>query len=190
MHQMNVFDTGCFVSRSHCGSGWTQDMIWASAAPALGLFVLYTFIAVTKFVVWRHVRNYRKYHRESDVPPVWFVPFTGLFFFGCALGHLNDALVFVWPAYYWFAAVSWYTLIVSLIGTFGLVQFIVRFIVIFREREKYRLANIRTIREIKAALSKTAETPPVREVLPDPAFRDLVARLVLAANIDPQQIAP
>lgn len=189
MHQMNVFDTGCFVSRSHCGSGWTHDMIWASAAPAVGLFVLYTIVAVITFVVWRHVRNYRKYHHESEVPSVWFIPFTSLFFLGCALGHLNDALVFVWPAYYWFAAVSWYTLIVSLIGTFGLVQFVLRFIRIFKDREKHRLANINTIREIKAALSKTAETQPAKEVLPDPAFRELVARLVVAANIDPQQIA-
>jgi len=108
-----LFDATAFMTRDRCGDfpAWLVAL-WV--VPSVLLFLAYTAIACRKW--WTALAM-----RGTTFP--WWASLTvGGFFVGCGVGHLGDALAFVWPAYRFFAFWSCYTAVVSLVGVWAIVR--------------------------------------------------------------------
>jgi PAS domain S-box-containing protein len=102
----NLFSTEDFPPRWHCGE-WTAFNGWLNIASDLLIWVAYTGIGTTLFILVRRRRN----------PPFrGLVYLFGAFIFACGLTHLLEALLFWWPAYRFLGLVKALTAVVS-VGT-------------------------------------------------------------------------
>lgn len=105
-----LFDTSEFVTRSHCGTGWTSELTSIYRLAALVTFLSYLLIPF--ILVWAFFWNRKKHFSFGVVPPFGFITFSAFILF-CGLGHLCDVLVFNWAPYRLFVLIDCVTGITS-----------------------------------------------------------------------------
>jgi hypothetical protein len=115
-----LLDTTSFITRSHCGPGWTINLILASRLVNFLIFLAYFSIPLTLVCVWveisrrshasRVIRGVQEVLRESR----WVIGMFSTFIFACGLTHLCDVLVFDWAPYRLFTLVDTLTAIASI----------------------------------------------------------------------------
>jgi hypothetical protein len=105
-----LFDSSVFVPREVCGD-WSGGLATASKLADFFIFLPYAVIPFILIYFW--------YHRRDHVPkPIVLILFA-MFIIFCGWTHLNDILVFTWPAYRFFVLIkvitafcSMYTMII------------------------------------------------------------------------------
>lgn len=153
----HIFDTSPYLTRDHCGD-FPPFMLTAWFIASIGLFVLYTTIAVLEVGVWRRLRRSHAGFPHSSL--LWIAAF----FLGCGGGHLMNALAFRWPMYRAFVIWDWYTLITSIVGVYGVWRVAkwkvesVTFAAVrdeaLRQRDDAGIENVRLRAELKVANSR------------------------------------
>ncbi len=125
---MDLFDDHDFVTRDHCGSGWTPGLVVeaqvGSLLVALAYFLIPLFLAA---LLWR---------RWRDVPAKWMVVLFVIFIFLCGLTHLTDFFVFRWPAYRLFTRLRTLTALVS-IATAALLPRVISLVSVLKTPVEY-----------------------------------------------------
>lgn len=89
-----LLDTVNFVPRGSVGAGWTSSLIYAYKFANLVIACSYLSIPVTMIVFWHKRRN--------NLSHSWVVVLIAVFISMTGLMHLDDILVFYWPAYRFF----------------------------------------------------------------------------------------
>lgn len=102
---MWIFDSQLFLPRSHCGPGWTENLIFLNQFSNFTIFLSYFSIPISLFVLW--------YRRRRDLPSSYIFVLFAHFIFFCGITHLNDVLAFFWPAYRFFTIVDFITCVFS-----------------------------------------------------------------------------
>lgn len=102
-----LFDTSIFVTRDHCGPGWTKELIFFSNFCDFFIWISYFSIPVSLF--WWY------WYKKHKIPTSWMVILFVLFIFFCGCTHLNEILVFTWPAYRYFVFTKALTALLSTI---------------------------------------------------------------------------
>lgn len=106
----HLFDSTPWVPRDLCGA-WPAWLMYTGIAAALCIAAIYFGVFVWEMWTARSMRG-------TDYPR-WAAISIGLFFLGCAGGHLWDAVAFRWPAYRLFVCWELYTLATSVVGLFA-----------------------------------------------------------------------
>lgn len=101
-----LFDTAPFLTRSHCGVGWSGTLQATYVLANLTVAFTYFAILAQLSVLYRSKRQ--------DLPQPLALVLLGSFFFFCGLTHLSDVLVFRWAPY------RLYTLIFSTLAVLSL----------------------------------------------------------------------
>jgi amino acid transporter len=113
-----LLDTAPFVTRDHCGLGWTRDHIAVNQVANFLIFLAYFSIPVSLFNFMLRLRALRRpsVGRLLDVvrARVWMIACFMCFIAFCGLTHLMDVLVFGWAPYRFFTLVDAATAAVSL----------------------------------------------------------------------------
>lgn len=123
-----LFNTNAFVSRNNCGPGWTNWLI-ASYIIASALIALsYFFIPVYLLVLWEQGKR--------EISAHWILIFFVAFIGFCGLTHVNDVLVFFWPAYRWFTVGLWATALVSMGTAILLPRVVFSLITVYNENKR------------------------------------------------------
>jgi hypothetical protein len=91
-----LFDAAPFSPRSTCGPGWTDDLVRLSLVANGVIWLSYWSIAWQFARFWGRVRG--------RVGESWIILAIAGFVAACGATHLDDVLVFSWPAYRYFVA--------------------------------------------------------------------------------------
>lgn len=107
-----LLDTSDFVSRNHCGAGWTPWLVWWNQTANFRIFFAYSVIPILLLRGHRFAKANPNVSMESIPRTLWiaFMAFIVL----CGLTHACDVLVFRWPAYRLFTLIEEATADVSL----------------------------------------------------------------------------
>jgi len=89
-----LFDAVPFSPRSRCGPGWTDDLVRLSLSANAVIWLSYWSIA------WQFARFWGRVRRR--VGESWIILAIAAFVAACGTTHLDDVLVFSWPAYRYF----------------------------------------------------------------------------------------
>ena len=113
-----LWDTSEFVTRNHCGPGWTPELI--------SLYMISNaFIALAYFAI--QIALYFLYRKDWADPRasrmiVMFMTFIVL----CGLTHVGDAVVFYWAPYRLYMLISTLTAIAAAVTAFELPVLVTR----------------------------------------------------------------
>ncbi len=114
-----LFDTAPFITRNHCGPGWTDNLIVLSRLFNFLIFFAYFSIPMTLSFVWLEMRRRARTNvLVHDVQEIlresrWIIVMFVTFIFACGLTHLCDVLVFDWPPYRFFTLIDALTALAS-----------------------------------------------------------------------------
>ena len=103
---MWLFDSDCFMPRSHCGPGWTENLILINQFANFLIFLSYFSIPFSLFYLWAK--------RRADFPRSYLLIVFAAFIFFCGLTHFNDVVAFTNPIYRFFTLVDFLTSMFSL----------------------------------------------------------------------------
>lgn len=103
-----ITDSTVFMARTHCGVGWTPQLISVAMLSNFLIFLSYTSIPLTLLFL------NLKFRKLNEVPynPMIVTMFM-IFILSCGLGHLMDVLVFYWPMYRLFTIIDFITAVSS-----------------------------------------------------------------------------
>jgi uncharacterized membrane protein len=88
-----LMDTSDYVPRHLCGN-WPDDLRRASQVFDGLIFAAFVLIPLCAVALWRQRRN--------AMGGMWRLLVLAAFVLTCGVTHLNEILVFDWPAYRWF----------------------------------------------------------------------------------------
>ena len=100
-----LWDASDFLTRGHCGLGWTP---WLKHLYQLSNFVIffsYSYISLSLYSLYRK--------RKTDLPAPHLFALFSTFILLCGLMHLSDVIVFHWAPYRLFALLALLTAVVS-----------------------------------------------------------------------------
>ncbi len=136
---LQLFNTSDFVTRDHCGTGWTHGLIVAYIVSNLTIALAYFAIPAMLLVLYRSKRH--------DLPRpeilILFIAFIVL----CGFTHLTDVIVFFWPGYRLFTGFYAATAITS-IATACYLPSVVKTLVKLPSREYAHSLNDRLQTEL------------------------------------------
>lgn len=112
----SLFDPTGFTPRAHCGTGWTDALVWLHATS--DLFIWLAYVSIPLVLLY--------FTRRRDLPfPRLFILFA-LFILACGTTHLIDALIFQFPVYRFSGLMKGVTAVVSWSTVIALIQVIPR----------------------------------------------------------------
>lgn len=100
-----LFDVYSFMTRNHCGPGWTPALAYTYKFSNLVIAISYFSIPAMLVAFWRKRRN--------DAGGMYILILFACFIFFCGITHLTDVFVFYWPAYRLFTLIYAITAITS-----------------------------------------------------------------------------
>jgi len=115
-----LWDTSEFVTRNHCGPGWTPELI--------GLYIVsHAIIALAYFAI--PIELYFLYRKDWDDPHTTrvFAMFMS-FIFLCGLTHLSDVAAFYWVPYRLYTLLYVITAIASAVTALNLPFLVARLV--------------------------------------------------------------
>jgi hypothetical protein len=121
-----LFDSSLFLTRDHCGPGWTHSIQVAYMIANSVIAISYFAIPVEFAILYRSKRQ------ELPQPQVLLLVIGFIFF--CGLTHASDVLVFYWAPYRFYTAIFLITALLSL-GTALYIPSAIRKIVLLPGRE-------------------------------------------------------
>jgi hypothetical protein len=127
-----LFDSSQFMTRSHCGGGWTPEMEKLYIASNLVISFAYLEIPILLWFLYRKKRE--------DLPAPWILVMFITFIVLCGLTHLSDVLVFYWAPYRLFTALFVLTALASAVTAYKLPS-VVRYMVRLPSREYVHRIN-------------------------------------------------
>jgi hypothetical protein len=120
-----LFDAADFLTRDHCGPGWTPALTVVNQVANFAIFVAYFSIPWSLLILWMRLRRMADL-RELLAEHAWVLLAFGVFICSCGLGHLDDVLVFQWAPYRFFTLVNVVTAAASLVTALLLPRTLVR----------------------------------------------------------------
>lgn len=160
------FDAGPFSPRSTCGPGWTDDLVRLSLSANAIIWLSYWSIAWQFAQFWSRVR--------TRVGESWIILAIAGFVAACGTTHLDDVLVFSWPAYRYFVGNEILTAAMSAFTAFALPN-VLRYLAGLPSSEELRAA----LDEKVAALAEADRARHGQEV----AYRALEYQRIEDANL-------
>jgi two-component system, sensor histidine kinase len=127
-----LFDASQFLTRNHCGMGWTPAMETIYKTSNLTLALSYFMIPISLLLLYRKKRD--------DLPTPWVLILFILFIVLCGLTHLSDVVVFYWAPYRLFTLLYVVTALVSAVTAYRLPR-VVRNLVKLPSREYVHKIN-------------------------------------------------
>lgn len=127
-----LFDASQFLTRNHCGAGWTSDMEMLYKLSNLVIALAYFVIPVALYFLYSKKRK--------DLPTPWVLIMFITFIVLCGLTHLSDVVVFYWAPYRLFTFLYALTAVSSAATAFLLPQ-TVRYLVKLPTREYVHRIN-------------------------------------------------
>jgi hypothetical protein len=127
-----LFDASQFLTRNHCGVGWTPAMETIYKTSNLTLALSYFMIPISLLFLYRKKRD--------DLPTPWVLILSILFIVLCGLTHLSDVVVFYWAPYRLFTLLYVVTALVSAVTAYRLPM-VVRNLVKLPSREYVHRIN-------------------------------------------------
>ena len=107
-----LLDTSSFLTRSHCGPGWTTEIVTLYQISNFLIFLSYVTISLAIYFLY--------VKKKKDLPsPHIFILFI-FFIILCGLTHLSDVVVFYWAPYRLFTALTVLTAVASAITAYNL----------------------------------------------------------------------
>jgi uncharacterized MnhB-related membrane protein len=107
-----LFDASVFITRNHCGTGWTHTLVALNRVANFLIFLSYISIPLSLLYFWLRLRDVARLNAlvGGVMPPgvgqrlivLNFVCFITL----CGLTHLCDVLAFEWVPYRLFTCVD------------------------------------------------------------------------------------
>lgn len=92
-----IFDAGVFIPRAQCGP-WSLGMVIASIVADGFIAAAYAWLTISIVRFWGAKREV--------LPYAWLLIGFAAFILTCGWTHLNETLVFYWPAYRFFLVVK------------------------------------------------------------------------------------
>lgn len=108
-----LFDTSVFITRTHCGRGWTDQLVSLNRIANFLIFYAYVMIPIGILLLWGRLRRIEKI-KAMIATDGWMLVAFSIFIISCGLGHLMDVLVFSWAPYRLFTLIDIVTAISSL----------------------------------------------------------------------------
>jgi hypothetical protein len=101
-----IFNYSLFLTRNHCGPGWTQTLALRSQMADFLIGLSYTSIPITLIFFY--------YRSKARLPKTHVLVLFALFIILCGGTHFNDIMVFHYPMYRFFVIIKELTAIASL----------------------------------------------------------------------------
>ena len=127
-----LFDASQFLTRNHCGVGWTPAMEAFYIASNIIIALSYFLIPIALFSLYKKKRN--------DLPTPWVLIMFITFIVLCGLTHLSDVVVFYWAPYRLFTLLYALTAVASAVTACKLPM-VVRYLVKLPSREYVHKIN-------------------------------------------------
>jgi hypothetical protein len=132
-----LLETQDFLTRNHCGQGWTAALIYLYKFSNLVIALSYFSIPAMLLAFWHKRRN--------DVGEMHILLLFATFIFSCGVTHLTDIFVFYWPAYRLFTLILGITAITSFLTACSLPAVVLQLL---------KLPSREVIHEINGLLQK------------------------------------
>lgn len=136
-----MFDTSRFIPRADCGN-WPDYLVWEAVFANLGFALAYFMIPLYFLYLWQQRR--KSWGRATG----WGLLGTAAFVLVCGIDHINAALAFKWPMYFFFTHWSLFAAFLSLTVAFiglPITQYILQIPLpedILKEREEARQVSV------------------------------------------------
>lgn len=97
---MNLFDTDGFVPRLHCGTAWTNDLVFIDILAHITIIIGYSITSIRMYQLYR----YRGVDDIKNNITRLFIIFP-IF---CSLSRIGSILVYWWPPYRFYILLNWF----------------------------------------------------------------------------------